>query len=266
MKNSRIERAAGFLVEEHAAKRRFGPIPADFAPESMEEAYAVQDAFVALKAGACGRRSGWKIALTTPQMQRMVGVGTPIAGAMHEAQLLRSPARASVASYGRLIVEFEICVELGDDILPRARPYTSEEVADAVTAVMPALELADDRNADYATIATRGLDIIADNAWNEGAVLGAPVRDWRALDLAALRGSAMINGQVVGEGSGSDAMGHPLNVVAWIASNLAARGKTLEKGDLIITGSLVTSKFPAAGDRIRFDAGALGAVSLDIEN
>jgi 2-keto-4-pentenoate hydratase len=266
MENARIERAAGFLLEEHAAKRRFGPIPSEFAPGSIEEAYAVQDAFVGLKARTCGRRIGWKIALTTPQMQRLVGVGTPIAGAMHEAQLLRSPATASVASYGRLIVEFEICVEVGDDIPPRAHPYTSEEVADAVAAVMPALEIADDRNADYATIAARGLDLIADNAWNEGAVLGAPLRDWRALDLAALRGSATINGQVVGEGRGTDAMGHPLNVVAWMANNLSGRGKTLEKGDIVITGSLVTSKFPAAGDRIRFDAGVLGAVSLDIEN
>jgi 2-keto-4-pentenoate hydratase len=128
--------------------------------------------------------------------------------------------------------------------------------------MMPAFELADDRNADYAQLAARGLDVAADNAWNEGAVLGAPVNSWRGIDLAALRGVATINGAVIGEGRGSDTMGHPLNVVAWIANNLSRRGKTLRRGEIIITGSLVTSKFPVPGDRIGFDAGALGAVEL----
>jgi len=32
----------------------------------------------------------------------------------------------------------------------------------------------------------------------------------------------------------------------------------------VITGSLVTSKFPRAGDRVRFDAGALGSVELRV--
>jgi 2-keto-4-pentenoate hydratase len=38
----------------------------------------------------------------------------------------------------------------------------------------------------------------------------------------------------------------------------------LRSGDIVITGSLVTSKFPQAGDRIRFEAGALGAVELQV--
>jgi 2-keto-4-pentenoate hydratase len=38
----------------------------------------------------------------------------------------------------------------------------------------------------------------------------------------------------------------------------------LRSGDIVITGSLVTSKFPQAGDRIRFEAGALGSVELQV--
>jgi len=266
MSTPRIERAAAVLLEQHASRRRFGPLPADCAPASTAEAYAVQDAFVALKSQSFGRCSGWKIALTTPQMQRMVGMDTPIAGAMHQDQVLPSPARVSAADYGRLIVEFEVCLELGADLPPRATPYTPDEAGAAVCAAMPALELADDRNADYTTLAARGFDMVADNAWNEGAVLGPRVRDWRSIDLAALRGTAYINGKAVGEGSGIDAMGHPLNVLAWIANNLSSRGKLLAKGDIVITGSLVASKFPVPGDRVRFDAGALGTAELDVVN
>ncbi|MGE0873974.1 MAG: 2-keto-4-pentenoate hydratase [Burkholderiales bacterium] len=264
MDDSRIRQAAQFLLDEHAARHRFRPLPAHCAPASVEEAYAVQDAFVALKSGSRGRRIGWKIALTTPQMQAMVGLDTPIAGAMHEFQVLRSPARTSAAGHVRLIVEFEICMQLGSDLPPRQQPYTAKEAGSAVAAVMPALELADDRDADYAVLAAHGLDLIADNARNEGAVLGTPVQAWQAIDLATLRGVASINGSVVGEGSGTDAMGHPLNVVAWIANHLATRGQVLAAGDVVITGSLVTSKFPRAGDRISFDAGALGTVALDV--
>ena len=96
-------------------------------------------------------------------------------------------------------------------------------------------------------------------------MLGAPVRDWKGIDLAALRCVASINGAVVGEGHGRDVMGHPLDALAWVANNLAARGLGLWRGDVVITGSLVTSKFPKAGDLVRFEAGSLGAVELYVE-
>src|SRR5690606_29863226 len=128
-----------------------------------------------------------------------------------------------------------------------------ETVANAVGSVMPALELADDRNADYQQLPGNALTLIADNAWNEGAVLGAPVKDWRGIDLASLRGVAKINGKVAGEGYGRELMGHPLEALAWIANHLAARGMGLWRSDIVITGSLVTSKFPKPGDEVVFD-------------
>ncbi|HEY8069570.1 MAG TPA: fumarylacetoacetate hydrolase family protein, partial [Burkholderiales bacterium] len=109
------------------------------------------------------------------------------------------------------------------------------------------------------------LMLVADNAWNEGAVLGEPVKDWRSIDLAALRGVAVINGNSMGVGHGRDVMGHPLDALAWLANNLASRGLGLWRGDVVITGSLVTSKFPKSGDLVRFGAGALGSVELKID-
>jgi len=60
-------------------------------------------------------------------------------------------------------------------------------------------------------------------------------------------------------------MGHPLEALAWVANNLAARGEGLWRSDVVITGSLVASQFPRAGDRLRFEAGALGAVELSVD-
>lgn len=239
-------------------------MPAALAPRDLAQAYAVQDAFSALKAAQCGPVAGYKIALTSPQMRAMVGLHAPIAGRLHAHQVVRGPACVVAADYGRLLVEFELGFRLAVDLPARSAAYSLDEVARAVAEAMPALELADDRGADYATLASRALELTADNAWNEGAVLGAPVADWRGVDLAALEGTAYVNGVVVGRGRGADAMGHPLAALQWVANHQAGRGAALRRGEVVICGSLVTSKFPHAGDVVRFDAGALGAVELRV--
>ena len=262
--NDRLRRAARWLAERHLARARSRPLPGSLAPRSMQEAYAIQEEFVRLKARACGRIAGYKIALTTPQMRKLVGLQDSIAGCLHARQVVRAPASVRAADYGRLLVEFEIAVLMGADLAPGAAPYTGAQVAAAAGAVMPAFELADDLGADYASLPNRGLELAADNAWNEGAVLGRPTTDWRGIDLEAIRGVASINGKVVGEGRGADALGHPLIALTWVANHLAGRGRFLREGDVVITGSLVTSKFPQAGDLLRFEAGALGAIELQV--
>ena len=96
-------------------------------------------------------------------------------------------------------------------------------------------------------------------------VLGAWERDWRGLDLGAVRGVASVNGAPVGEGFGRDVLGHPLDAMVWIANHLHARGETLRRGEFVITGSLITSKFPQAGDRVGFAVNGLGAVTMQVE-
>jgi 2-keto-4-pentenoate hydratase len=264
-----MKRAAEWLFKAHEARQRFAPLPADLAPRTLAEAYSIQNEFVGLRAAALGQITGYKIALTTPAMRAMVGLDEPVAGDMLDKTIRRaSPdavARVRSADYVRLIVEFEIAMELGEDLPAIGAPYDRARMAQAVAAMMPALELADDRNADYSILPVNPLMLVADNAWNEGAVLGEPVKDWRSIDLAALRGVAVINGNSMGVGHGRDVMGHPLDALAWLANNLASRGLGLWRGDVVITGSLVTSKFPKSGDLVRFGAGALGSVELKID-
>jgi 2-keto-4-pentenoate hydratase len=257
--------AAQRLFEAHERRERFAPLPAELAPRTAEEAYAIQDAFVALRAEKLGAVVGYKIALSSAEMRRFVGVEHPQAGAMFQSTLHRTPASVRAADYVRLIVEFEIAVVLAEDLPAADAPFSRERVAQAVGAVMPALELADDRNADYAELAKHPFELIADNAWNEGAVLGYPIKDWQTLDLSSVRGRALVNGQPVGEGRGADAMGHPFSAVAWIADHLAAHGRGLLRGDVVITGSVVTSKNVKPGDLVTFAVEGLGDVELRVE-
>jgi 2-keto-4-pentenoate hydratase len=259
------EIAARRLVEAHERRERFAPLPEALAPRTANDAYAIQDAFVALRADKLGPVAGYKIALTSAEMRRFVGVDMPMAGMMLESTLHRSPAQVRAADYVRLIVEFEIAVHIAEDLPAADRPFSRARVAEAVGAVMPALELADDRDADYKELARHPLELIADNCWNEGAVLGAPVAEWRHLDLAAMRGVASINGRSVGEGKGADAMGHPLDAVAWLADHLAANGRGLLRDEFVITGSIVTTKAVRPGDVVRFEVSELGPVELRVQ-
>ncbi len=259
-----VGQAARWLLDVHERRERFAAIPESFRPRDADQAYAVQDAFVALKQARHGAIAGHKIALTTPQMRRMAGLDDSIAGVVLAGQVRRAPAVVQAGDFSNLIVEFEIACELGADLQIAGAPFTRESVAPAVSALCPAFELADDRHADYARMAEHSVELVADNAWNEGAVLGEPMRDWRKLDLAGVRGVATINGRSVGEGRGGDVMGHPFAALAWVANHLARRGQFLRAGEFVITGSLVTSKFPKAGDSVRFELERIGVVAIRV--
>lgn len=257
--------AAGWLLQAHEQRKRFEPLPQDLAPRTPEEAYAIQDSFVALRAKKRGAIAGYKIALSTPAMQKFVGVDRPQGGVILESTLRRSPATVRAIDYLNLIAEFEIAVEASDDLPAADAPFSRQRVMQAIGAVMPAIELADDRNVDYSALAKHPLDLIADNGWNEGAVLGAPVKDWKAHDLATVRGVASINGRNVGEGRGADALGHPFDAVAWVCNHLAGLGRGLLRGEVVITGSLITTKPVKAGDVVRFSLDGLGSAELRVE-
>ena len=256
--------AAQLLLESHERRQRFEALPAALAPASAEDAYAIQDAFLALRAKKLGSVVGYKIALSSPEMQKFVGVDQPQAGAIHESTVRQTPATVRFGDYVRLIIEFEIAVEMGDDLPAADAPFTRERVAKAVGCIMPALEVADDRNADYKALPQHPLHLIADNCWNEGAVLGRPVKEWQGLDIPSLRAVANINCKAVGEGRAGDCMGHPFDAVAWIADHLARHGRGLLRGDFVITGSIVTTKTVQAGDWIQFAVEGLGAVELKV--
>ena len=257
--------AARFLWNERQAGRSFVPIPEPHTPHHLEDAYAIQAAFQQLLTATYGPIVGHKIALTTPVMQKMVGFDEPIAAAVMEKTVHHTPARVRLNDFGRLGVECEIAVRLAHDLPAERAPYTRASVAEAIGAVMPAFELVDDRHADYTKIADNILTLLADNAWNGGIVLGSPLTDWQSLDLAAIHGTMRINGEVVGEGYGRDVLGHPLDALAWLASTLVSQGKTLTQGMVVMTGSVVATKFVSQGDRVELTMDGLGEVELSVE-
>jgi 2-keto-4-pentenoate hydratase len=258
-----IAAAARASFEMHRARARYGPLDATLRAAPLDDAYRVQDALHRIMAeSGRGEIAGWKIALTSRAMQQMTGVDQPAAGAIFSKVVLASPARVDLAAYHHLGVEFEVAVRVADDLPAGGGPWTREAVAGRVAACLPAFELVEDGNADYKAL--DAFTLIAQNTWNGGVVLGAPVTDWRGVDLERAVTRCWINDQPGGEGKTGDAMGHPFDAVAWLANLLNRRGRTLERGMIVMTGSSITTKFPAAGDRVRFVVEGLGEARLEV--
>jgi len=258
---NRFHPLAQRILAEHDAGTRFQPFAAAHGVTDLAAAYDAQDALVELIARRSGAvPAGYKIGLTSARMQAMCGIDSPVAGVVLEDRVHRSGASVAADAYGRAGLEFEIAVRLARDLRPDGRELALADVTAAVDAVCPAIEIVDDRDADYSAL--EALSLIADNSWNAGIVLGAFARPWP--DLEGIEGVVSIDRKVIDQGFGRDVLGHPFHSVAWLATHLAEMGPGLRAGDIVMTGNLVTTKFPDRSSAYRFAVAGLGAVDLSV--
>src|SRR5438094_4158950 len=210
----KAERIAALFRE----RRQIDILPAELMPADLDEAYAILAAFEAIEtARGRGELAGYKIGLTTPIMQRLCGVDEPCYGAIFAGEVHHQRAELPARNYCRLGIETEIAVRLGED-LPRGGDR--DRVAAAVESCMAAIELLEDLRHDYKRLSAAAM--VAGNVWNAGAVLGAPVTDWRRLDLAAVTARLTIHAREIGTGKGGHVMRNPPNALACAADKLAA--------------------------------------------
>jgi 2-keto-4-pentenoate hydratase len=241
------------IVAVFRARRPIDILPDELIPRDLAEAYRVREEFERIEVPRRGAVAGYKIGLTTPIMQQLCGVDEPCYGAMFASEIRHSPAEVRVADYCRVGIETEIAMRLGTD-LPDGGGRARVEAA--VESCMAAIEVLEDLRHDYKRLTARSM--VAGNVWNAGCVLGAPVADWRKLDLAAATSRLTINSEAIGTGKGGDVMGNPLNALSWLADKLAADGRPLRRGMVVMTGSMVPIQFPKPGDRAVVEVAGLG--------
>jgi 2-keto-4-pentenoate hydratase len=251
------ERAAQ-LMREYDERVPFANHALKWNIPDLSGAYDLQSAFVSKLAERHGTPVGYKVALTSKRMQQMCGIDQPLAGVVLADRVHPSGTTLSLSDFHHLGIEFEITVKLARPLPSRGKPYVFEEITAAAGAVAPSFELIDDRRADYKTLDV--LSLASDNAWNAGAVLGEFHDQWP--DLEAIEGTADRNNERFDSGHGRDALGHPFNSVMWLANHLSARGQGLRAGDIVMTGSLVSTRFPEAGESYRFTLEGVGSAEV----
>lgn len=253
--------AAAALLAEHDARHSFRSIRDRFPFDEIGMSYDIQaDLVRRLRERRGCTTIGYKIGLTSPRMQAMCGIPHPIAGRVFADRVHASGANLAVSDFVHLGIECEIAVRIGRDLPADALPADVAAMAQAVAEIAPAFEIVEDRHADYASLDM--LTLVADNSWNAGVVLGDFSARWG--DLAAIEGVVERNGNVIDRGFGRDVMGHPFEPLLWLARHLAERGEMLRAGDLVMTGSIVPTRFPEAGDTWRFTLAGLGSVAIGV--
>lgn len=254
------QRAAEWLAAEHRAGNRFIALEPLAGSAAVSDAYDIQDRYVALLREANGASIGYKVGLTSAAMQAFCGIDHPIAGVVLASEVHRSGIKIRRSEFGRIGLEFEIAVRIRSDIPAAEAVYTAETIEPHIDGVCAAIELIDDRAADYAKLDMRS--VVADNSWNAGIVISEFKSTWP--DLTTVLGRATQDGNLFGEGHGRDILGHPFNSVAWLASHLASRGGALRAGQIVMTGSMIKTVFPEHDAHYRFDLEGLGFVEVQV--
>ena len=261
--SEKAQRAAAVLAEQYRTNQLY-VLPDELVPSSIDEAYEIQRQFQTDISRDQGPIAGYKLAYTTAVMQQANGVTEPCMGMMLANNIRESPCILAARDFTQIGIECEIAARLGADLPPSGAPYDRTKVSRSVESLMPAFEVIDSRRTPGLEQNVQFITGVAANISNAGVVLGTPVTDWHDIDLISAYGSMTINGDKVGDGHGSDVMGHPLEPLAWLANKLAERGSGLSAGMVVITGSIVSPKFLKAGDKASISIEGLGDAQLDV--
>jgi 2-keto-4-pentenoate hydratase len=231
-------------------------LPPELAPNDEAEGYLIQRAVHDLLLPYEGGLVGYKIGCTSNVMQRYLGIPHPCGGGVFARGVHDSGASLRNKDFVRVGVECEIAVRLKRDLLPSEFPFTTEWVTEAIEAYYPAIEIVDDRYLKWQALGAPTL--IADDFFAAACVLGEKVARSDAPNLLQIVGRAIVNDAEAGRGTGADVLGHPHHALAWLANHLAAEGRGLHAGQIVLTGSLVKTLWLNAGDRVIMQLDGLG--------
>ncbi|MCG7203675.1 2-keto-4-pentenoate hydratase [Streptomyces arenae] len=221
----------------------------------LESAYRVQRLLVDRRLGGGARVTGRKIGLTSPAVQRQLGVDQPDFGVLFDDMDL-SGHEVPAGLLLQPKVEAEIAFVLGADL--DSDELTVADVRAAVAHAAPALEIVDSRIAGWDITLT---DTVADNASSGLYVLGDARRTLDAFEPRETTMRMAVNGAQVSEGDGAACLGDPLNALLWLARTAHAFGDPLRAGQVVLSGALGPMAVVTAGDRVHAEISGLGTVS-----
>jgi 2-oxo-hept-3-ene-1,7-dioate hydratase len=229
----------------------------------LDDAYAIQRAWVDLDVAAGRSIVGHKIGLTSQAMQQQMQIARPDFGALLDDMVIEDGSSLDTSRFIDPRIEVEFAFVLGRDL---AGPSVGLlDVMRATEYVVPALELIDARShrIDPETKRARTVrDTISDNAADAGIVMGGrPMRpddvDWRWAGSILSR-----NGVVEETGLGAGVMSHPANGIAWLARTLTTLEIPLLAGHVVLAGSFTRAVMARQGDTFHADYGPLGTISV----
>lgn len=219
-------------------------------------AYAVQQRLAAHRVAAGARVVGRKIGLTSPAVQRQLGVDRPDFGLLFHDMRCAEDEAVDIDRLLQPKIEAEVAFFLASDLDDPDADATS--VRAAVAHAVAALEIVDSRIAGWDI--SYG-DTVADNASSGLFVLGATPVPLNAVEPREVSMTMTLDGAEASTGRGDACLGDPLAALAWLARTLAEFGDPLRAGDLVLSGALGPMAVVTPGARVHADITGLGTVS-----
>lgn len=250
-----VDRLAESFLRVRAGAPALPRVPDGCDVPSPDAAYQVQHATLRALGG---RIAGWKVGAATPDSE-------PFAAPILDATLFDdgAPTRSSTLPQGlcrHIGVEAEIAYRFGRALPPRAIPYTTDEVCDAIASVHTAIEIIDTRFVEPGS--QPALDHLADQQSHGTLFVGPGIADWRGLVPVQERVTLAIDGAVVADHPGGNSAGDPIRTLVWLAAHAARYADGLAAGTVVTTGSTTGTLFVPPGTRVSATFAHLGTLSL----
>lgn len=257
-----IEAAALSLDVAEKSRKQIGLLSLQHPSITMDDAYAIQAAWVKRKIADGRVVKGWKIGLTSKAMQSALNIDIPDSGVLLDDMFFDDGGIIPKDRFIQPRIEAEIAFVMKSDL--SGPDCTPDMVLAATEYVAPSLEVLDTRilRVDPETKKARTIfDTISDNAANAGIVLGKQRHAPRAMDLRWVGAIVSRNGEVEETGLGAGVLNDPAMGIAWLANRLAAYGGAIKAGDVVLSGSFIRPVEAPSGSRIEADFGPFGSVS-----
>jgi 2-oxo-hept-3-ene-1,7-dioate hydratase len=256
-----IAAAAARLVAAEKTRVQTGLLSLAHPDMTMDDAYAVQAAYVALRHAEGRRTIGWKIGLTSKAMQYALNIATPDSGVLLDDMAFEDGATIAADRFIQPRIEAELAFVLKAPL--QGPGVTVLDVMNATNYILPALEILDTRivRVDPASGKSRTIvDTISDNAANAGIVTGGRAMRPDSFDPRWAGAIVMRNAEVEETGLGAGVLNQPARGIAWLANRLALYGERIVPGQIVLSGSFIRPVEARHGDTILADFGPMGTV------
>ena len=243
-------------------KQQISAITVEHPNMTIDDAYAIQSAWKAIKLKEGRTIIGHKIGLTSKVMQRVMNINESDFGFLLDDMVFEDGGTIQTDNFLDPRIEVELAFVLKKDL--EGPNITIFDVLNATDYIVPALELIAarsfriDPNTGYKRTVK---DTISDNAANGGIIMGGNPMKPDAIDMRWVSALLFKNGVIEDSGVAAAVMNHPANGIVWLAKKYADFGLSLKAGEVVLAGSFTGALKVKKGDTIHADFKEMGSIS-----
>jgi 2-keto-4-pentenoate hydratase len=229
-----FEKEMQLLVEAEKARKALGPISDLVAGGlSLDDAHRICERNIEKRIKAGEKMAGFKIGFTNVAVREKMGLPDSTYGYLMDSMVLKNGIKVAMSELIAPKIECEICFKMKSPL--KGKGLSAEQVVEATESVCSSFEICDARIKDWKCPYN---DFFADNGFSARVVLSGKWLSPKGFDFLNEKVVLTQNGKELAQGTGNLAMGHPAKAVAWLAGKLTDRGKGLEAGQIVMTGTL----------------------------